>query len=182
MKDVVLLSGGIDSAVILAELVSKGKKPWCVSFEYQQPAQNEVGAAEKLAEFYKVTWCASSFNVLSSGEWGFHEWSKMNKPNQVVLKNRNAMFLSLASAYGSTLHFGAIKNDSSIFEDCERSFFDRMETVLGVKIETPLINMSKKEVMEKAKELGVPVHLCVSCYRGNNCGVCLSCTERKLAE
>jgi 7-cyano-7-deazaguanine synthase len=182
MKEVVLLSGGVDSAVILAELVAAGKKPWCVSFEYQQPAQNEVGAAEKLAEFYGVTWCASSFNVLSSGNWGFHEWSKMDQPHQVVLKNRNAMFLALASAYGETLYLGAIKNDQEVFEDCRRPFFDEMERVLGVTIKTPLIDMIKAQVLEKAKDLGVPLDLCVSCYRGNVCGVCLSCMERRAAE
>ena len=181
MRDVILLSGGVDSALILARLVESQKKPWAVSFEYQQPAQAEYRAAEKIAEHYGVTWCASNFSVLSSGSWGFAEWSEMNQPDQIVLKNRNAMFLTLGSAYGDTLYIGAIKNDQELFKDCRRDFFDKMEDVLQVKIETPLINMTKIEVLEEAKAIGVPLNLCVSCYRGNDCGVCLSCLERGAA-
>ena len=178
MKNVVLLSGGVDSALILAKLVESNEKVWTVSFEYQQPAQSECLSAEKLAEHYGVTWCASNFSVLSSGTWGFAEWSDMNEPHQIVLKNRNAMFLSLASAYGDRLFIGAIKNDQELFKDCRREFFDAMEKVLDVEICTPLINMTKEEVLEEARSIGVPLHLCMSCYRGNNCGRCLSCIER----
>ena len=177
MENIVLLSGGIDSAVILARLVNDGKQVGAVSFEYQQPAQSEFSAAEKIAEHFGVTWFSSSFSVLSSGSWGFAEWSDMNKAHQIVLKNRNAMFLSLASAFGQTLYLGAIKNDQELFKDCRRDFFDKMEDVLAVQIKTPLIDMTKKEVLEEARALGVPLELCVSCYRGNACGRCLSCLE-----
>lgn len=183
MRDVILLSGGVDSALILARLVGSdnkvwsGDRIWAVTFDYQQPARSEIAAAEKLAEFYGVTWCASSFNVISSGEWGFSEWSDMNEPDQIVLKNRNAMFLSLASAYGETLHVGAIKNDQDLFKDCRREFFNKMEDVLEVNIQTPLIEMTKAEVVEEARAVSVPLDLCVSCYRGNACGRCLSCLE-----
>lgn len=180
----VLLSGGVDSAVMLAQLLERedAKNVWAVFFDYEQPARRETLASQAIAEHYGVTWCGSSFSAISSGHWGFHEWTDMSKPEQVVLRNRNAMFLSIASVYGGTLWIGATKSDQEVFEDCRRPFFDTMEKALGVNIETPLIGMTKREVVDEARRLDVPMDLCISCYKGTGCGRCLACQERMAAE
>ena len=178
MRKVVLLSGGVDSALILARLLRAGGDVLALCFDYGQPARSEVLASEALADYYGVKWCCPSFSVGSGEGWGFDDTTEMNQASQIVLRNRNAMFLALASAYGLALYIGAIKDDHEVFQDCRQGFFDKMGQVLGVTIETPLIKMTKAEVMQEARDLGVPLDLCVSCYRGTSCGRCLSCVER----
>ena len=83
---------------------------------------------------------------------------------------------------------GAVEEDSSGYPDCRRSFFDVFEKVISegtkpeteISIVTPLINLSKREIIEKGMEMKIPFHLTWSCYRKEDipCGECDSCALR----
>ncbi|SVD38706.1 uncharacterized protein METZ01_LOCUS391560, partial [marine metagenome] len=107
---------------------------------------------------------------------------------------RNANILSVAVSWAevlkaSIIYIGAVEEDSSGYPDCRRSFFDAFEKVIligtklgtNIKIMTPLISLSKKEIIEKGKSLNAPLHLTWSCYKREDvpCGECDSCALRK---
>jgi len=106
---------------------------------------------------------------------------------------RNANILAAATSWAEVLgaeaiYVGAVEEDSSGYPDCRRSFFDAFEKTIDtgtkpgtqIKIFTPLINLSKKEIVEKGIELKAPIHLTWSCYKNEDvpCGECDSCALR----
>ena len=107
---------------------------------------------------------------------------------------RNANILSSAVSWAEVINaksifIGAVEEDSSGYPDCRRSFFDAFEKAIDkgtknetkIKIETPLIHLSKKEIILKGVELGAPLHLSWSCYKNQEipCQNCDSCALRK---
>jgi len=107
---------------------------------------------------------------------------------------RNANILSVATSWAevlniSMIYIGAVEEDSSGYPDCRRSFFDAFEEVIltgtkprtNIKIKTPLISLSKKEIVIKGILLNAPLHLTWSCYKNEDvpCGICDSCALRK---
>ena len=107
---------------------------------------------------------------------------------------RNANILSAAVSWaevlGSTaIYVGAVEEDSSGYPDCRRSFFDAFEVMIitgtkmqkNIQIKTPLITLSKKEIVKKGMSLNAPLHLTWSCYKNEDvpCGGCDSCLLRK---
>jgi len=106
---------------------------------------------------------------------------------------RNGIFLSIATAIAEkhqaqALFIGVVQEDSSGYPDCTDNFIDKMQSAMnqGTKEETkldiitPLVHLSKKQIVEKAIELDVPLHLTWSCYKNEDkaCGVCDSCRLR----
>ncbi len=106
---------------------------------------------------------------------------------------RNANILAIATSYAEVIgaeaiFIGAMQLDSSGYPDCRREFFDAYEIAIDlgtkpetkIKIITPIINFSKKDIVEKGMSLGVPFHLTWSCYSETEiaCGVCDSCALR----
>ena len=106
---------------------------------------------------------------------------------------RNANLLSIATSWAEVLearfiYIGAVQEDSSGYPDCRESFFKAFNAVIeegtkpdtSIKIVTPLIHLSKKEIVEKGVELNVPFHLTWSCYKEEEmaCGQCDSCLLR----
>ena len=106
---------------------------------------------------------------------------------------RNANILAAATSWAEVLgakaiYVGAVEEDSSGYPDCRRSFFDAFEQTIytgtkpgtQIKIITPLINLSKKEIVEKGIALNAPLHLTWSCYKNEDvpCGECDSCYLR----
>ena len=106
---------------------------------------------------------------------------------------RNANILSVAVSWAEVLkavviYVGAVEEDSSGYPDCRRSFFDAFESVINsgtkpgtnIKIITPLITLTKKEIVEKSIFLNAPLHLTWSCYKNEDmpCGKCDSCALR----
>ena len=107
---------------------------------------------------------------------------------------RNANILSIATSWAEvhdakSLYIGAVEEDSSGYPDCRREFYDAFEKCIesgtkpqtNIKIITPLINLSKKEIILKANEVNAPLHLTWSCYKSNDkpCMECDSCCLRK---
>ena len=106
---------------------------------------------------------------------------------------RNANILAIATSWaevlgGRRLYIGAVEEDSSGYPDCRRSFFDAFERVIeqGTKpgtacaVHTPVINLTKRQIVEEALRLHAPLHLTWSCYKSNDvpCGTCDSCALR----
>ncbi len=106
---------------------------------------------------------------------------------------RNGIFLSIATAIAEkhkadALFIGVVQEDSSGYPDCTDTFIDKMQNAMNqgtkketkLEIITPLVHMSKKEIVQKSIELNVPLHYTWSCYANENkaCGVCDSCRLR----
>jgi 7-cyano-7-deazaguanine synthase len=105
---------------------------------------------------------------------------------------RNAHFLSAAVSWAEvlgarTVFIGAVEQDSSGYPDCRPAYYDAFNELIrqgtkegDIRIETPLIQLRKKEIVALGVELGAPLHVSWSCYSGDEvaCGVCESCVLR----
>ncbi len=205
-KAIVLLSGGIDSAVTLYLAKKKGFHPRALIFDYGQRHRKEIEFAKRIAgkarSSYKVIklsfpWKTSSLldrkAHIPSGR-SFND-IKRGIPSTYV-PGRNLIFLSIATSFaetikGDALFIGAHTRDFSGYPDCRKAFFDIFKKVITkgtkdgkhIKIYAPLINKNKKEIIRIGLRLKVPFELTWSCYKGGRhpCGVCDSCLFRKKA-
>lgn len=198
---VVLLSGGLDSAVTLYIARDKGYQPLCLVFDYGQRHRREIESAEKIAQ---IAGC--HFKVLKidlthkrSALLDQHlELPKHASPGipATYVPARNIIFLSFALSFAealgeSAVFIGAHAEDYSGYPDCRPEFFrafERMSKVgtksgvegKEIKIFTPLINKKKSEIIREGLRLSVPFALTWSCYRGGRrpCNKCDSCYYR----
>jgi 7-cyano-7-deazaguanine synthase len=204
-RAVVLLSGGLDSATVLAIAASQGYECYALSFDYGQRAQTELNAARALvkslgakehrvfnldlAQFGGSALTDSSIDVPSDAEEGIPV---------TYVPARNTIFLSLALAWAEVLHADAIfigvnAVDYSGYPDCRPEFIAAYEQMANLatrngvtgepfKIETPLIDLTKAEIIQQGTALGLDYALTVSCYQsdddGRACGNCDSCHLR----
>lgn len=187
MKTIVLLSGGLDSATVLAMAehcnyhYSTGTlgEAATIAFDYGQPHKIELQKARALAERYKVP-----FEVITV--------PAMPRTDDVVFVGRNLVFASIAIAVAQArgfdrIGFGCNASDWKRFPDCRPEFWGslrRCAEAYGVDVWTPLLHKTKREVAGIARELLVPIELTWSCYspKGEEpCGACLACTTRKEA-
>jgi len=212
-KAVVLLSGGIDSATTAAHVINEGYEIYCLSFDYGQRHTIELECARKIsdslnAKEHKII----KLDLRSIGGSALTADIDVPKNREIDLnKNeipvtyvpaRNLIFLSIAGAWAEVLEADAIfigvtAVDYSGYPDCRPEFIDaftktiNLGTKLGVessgkfKIHTPLIDLSKREIIEMGTKLGVDYSLTISCYdpdsAGNSCGRCDSCQIRHQA-
>jgi 7-cyano-7-deazaguanine synthase len=172
----VLLSGGLDSATVLAGC--NGERA-ALAFDYGQPHKIELERAEKIARHY-----GAAFEIVAL--------PAMPRVNDVVFAGRNLVFASVAIAYAQargigTVAFGCNASDWERFPDCRPEFWrnlGRCADAYGVRVLTPLIHSSKRDVVEAARKLNVPIELTWSCYSpqaGQPCGECLACKTREEA-
>lgn len=179
MKTLVLLSGGLDSATVLAWADKQKDQIAAIGFDYGQAHHIELTRARAIAADFGVP-----FEVVQT--------PTMPKVNDVVFAGRNLVFAAIAIAKAQAGGFdqiavGCNATDWARFPDCRPVFWQALRTVAeayGIGIATPLIRMSKREVVELATSLGVPVSLTWSCYSprdGEPCGECLACTVRQEA-
>lgn len=203
---VVLLSGGLDSATTLAIARDEGYACHALSVDYSQRHRSELAAAAKLAkalgavEHQIVELDLSRFggSALTQADIAVPEHASPGIPVTYV-PARNTIMLSLALAWMEVLgahdiFIGVNAVDYSGYPDCRPAFiaaFERMAnlaTKIGVegtsiKIHTPLIDLSKAEIIQRGHALGVDFSHTVSCYQadalGRACGVCDSCRLRR---
>jgi len=206
MKAVVLLSGGLDSATTLALAIRDGYACHVLSFNYGQRHSIELTAAKKVAASLPaaehriidldLAWIGGS--ALTDTRIAVPEIPTEGIPVTYV-PARNTIFLSYALGYAEVLGTGDIfigvnAVDYSGYPDCRpeyiRAFENmaRLATKAGVegapfKIHTPLIRLSKADIIRTGAALGVDYSLTVSCYQadaqGRACGRCDSCRFRK---
>lgn len=203
---VVCLSGGVDSCVT-AGLVVQSHEPALLHVNYGQRTEaRELTSFRQIADFYGV----ERRLVVDLDFLGQIGGSSLTDPAQAVPEGdlgrkdipstyvpfRNANILSAAVAWAETLgaaavYVGAVEEDSSGYPDCREDFFEafRKAVALGtrpdskIEIVTPVIRMSKADIVRKGAELGAPFHLTWSCYREEDiaCGECDSCLLRMRA-
>jgi 7-cyano-7-deazaguanine synthase len=200
---IVALSGGLDSCVTTA-IAKQEYELALFHANYKQRTENrELKSFNDVADFYGIEKrLIIDFSHLSKiGGSSLTDWSinveeadLSNKsiPNSYV-PFRNANILSVCISWGEVLNasavfIGAVNEDSSGYPDCRPEFFTSFEKMaaLGtkpetnIKIITPVINLSKKEIVLKGIELNAPFHLTWSCYQSEEkaCGICDSCALR----
>ena len=208
-KAVVLLSGGLDSAVALYLAKSQGYELHAISFDYGQRHNRELEAAKAIAK--KAGVINHQIVTLKLDKWGGSsltdsaiqvEDGDINRNDIPVtyVPARNMVFLSvaasLAEAIGAqNIFIGVSEVDYSGYVDCRQEFIDSMEkainlgTVMGaeknqpIKTHAPFVNKTKAEEIKLGVELGVDFGLTWSCYRGGEkpCGKCDSCLLRAKA-
>jgi len=206
-RAVVLVSGGLDSATTLAIANSEGYNCFALSFDYGQRSISELKAAERVADALGVT--EHKRIHLGLGEIGGSALTEdaIDVPKKGVQADmipvtyvpaRNTVFLSLALGWAEVLDaqdifIGVNAVDYSGYPDCRPEFIEQFEklaavaTKVGVeggtlRIHTPLIELSKAEIIQRGTALGVDFAQTVSCYdadiSGRACGVCDSCRLR----
>lgn len=193
---VVLLSGGLDSAVALYYAKAKGYKCLCLIFDYGQRHKKEIIQAQKIA---KAAGCPYKLLKISFPWKGSALLDKKIKIPEMIsagvpvtyVPGRNIIFLSFAISLAETLKakavfIGAHSQDYSGYPDCRPEFlsaFSRLAktgTVGEYEIAAPLLRKNKSQIIRMGKKLGVPFGLTWSCYAGGKtpCGKCDSCRYR----
>ena len=210
-KAVVLLSGGLDSTTVLAIANASGYDSYALSFSYGQRHSWELECAGKIAANSGVkdhrvaqidlrVFGGSALTADISVPKGRSLEEMSDKIPVTYVPARNTIFLSFALAWAevlgsSDIFIGVNALDYSGYPDCRPEFIEAFErlanlaTKAGVegrrklKIHTPLISLSKAEIVRKGQELGVDFALTSSCYdpspTGQPCGACDSCLLRQ---
>jgi len=205
-RAVVLVSGGLDSATLLALARAEGRSCVALSADYGQRHRAELDAAARVAEalgaarhvVVKVDLRAVGGSALTDEIEVPRAGAQRGVPITYV-PARNMLLLSLAFGLAEVegageVWIGANAVDYSGYPDCRREFLEAFERAgeLGtkagveggpVRVRAPLVEWSKGEIIRKGAELGVDYSMTVSCYsanaRGQACGVCDSCRIRR---
>lgn len=201
-----MVSGGLDSATVLAMARSEGYECYALSFDYGQRHYAELHAAKKIAEVYGAI--EHQVLHLDLNRLGGSALTDINIDVPTVHEEgipvtyvpaRNTIFLSMALAWAEILKaddifIGVNAVDYSGYPDCRPEYIKAYEvmanlaTKVGVegnhlKIHTPLIDMTKAEIIRQGLLKGVDYSLTVSCYsaddQGRACGKCDSCRLRR---
>jgi 7-cyano-7-deazaguanine synthase len=202
-KAVILLSGGLDSATVLAMATSSGFQCHALSVNYGQRHSSELLAAEKVSRANSATLKTIELDLRAFG--GSALTADIDVPEEegegipiTYVPARNTIMLSLALAWAEVLgandiFIGVNAVDYSGYPDCRPEFIKAYEemanlaTKAGVEgnhltIHTPLLDITKAEIIRQGTKLGVDYALTVSCYQadeqGRACRVCDSCRIR----
>jgi len=203
---IVLLSGGLDSATVLAMARRDGWKCHALSIDYGQRHRAELSAAQRVAQAlgaveHRVV--ALDLRVFGGSALTDASIPVPTSPSPGIpvtyVPARNTIFLSLALAYaevtGSDAIFtGANAVDYSGYPDCRPEYLRAFEAMANlatrraiegapIRIEAPIVRMTKADIVRRGHELGVDFSLTVSCYsadeEGRACGRCESCRLRR---
>lgn len=209
-KAVVLLSGGLDSATILAIAQSQGYDVYTMSFRYGQRHVLELDSAKQISEKMGAKkHVVVDIDLRAFGGSALTDDIEVPKERSdqeigtgipiTYVPARNTIFLSFALAWAETLEIDTIfigvnALDYSGYPDCRPEYIEayqemaNLATKAGIegttqlKVHTPLISMTKAQIIQKGTELGVDYGLTLSCYdpdpEGRACGTCDSCLLR----
>ncbi len=204
-KAVVLLSGGLDSATILAQAKAAGFACYSMSFDYGQRHRAELQAAERVAQQMGVVEhkvIGLNLNGIGGSALTDSSIAVPEAPTEGIpvtyVPARNTVFLSLALGWAEVLgahdiFIGVNAVDYSGYPDCRPQFIEAFERVAnlatregvegrGFRIQAPLQNLSKAQIVQIGVQHGVDYGLTVSCYQadddGRACGKCDSCRLR----
>lgn len=203
-KTIVMLSGGMDSAVALAEAVKKygHEQVWAVTFDYGQRHIRELDAVSKLVNHYDVGWKYFPIDLTKIGGSSLTD-TKIEvpdlesdiRPQEVAMTYvpmRNTIFLAICAAYAEvlgceTIYTGFNWIDSGGYPDTTQIYVDVMNLMLAIgsrdqpKIVAPLVKMTKAQIVQRGEELKVPWQITWSCYKGlaKPCGICNACVQRE---
>ncbi|HBZ56216.1 MAG TPA: 7-cyano-7-deazaguanine synthase QueC [Syntrophobacteraceae bacterium] len=202
-RAVVLVSGGMDSCVAAAIAAREFEVAFLHLNYGQRTERRELRAFHEIAAHYGVTRClaVSMEHLAAIGGSSLTDRSMDVTPADLhatgiptsYVPFRNANLLAVAVSWAEALKaeavfIGAVEEDSSGYPDCRRSFYEAYNTVIRegtkpdthIRIVTPLIEMTKAEIVQQGVELMAPLHLTWSCYQREDvaCGTCDSCALR----
>ncbi len=205
-RAVVLLSGGLDSCTTLAIAQSQGFETYALSFDYGQRHRSELDAAERIAKAFGTSdhkTLKLDLGLIGGSALTDNSIDIPINPTDEIpatyVPARNTVFLSLALGWAEVLEannifIGVNAVDYSGYPDCRPEFIQAFEQVAKLatkasveghpfKVNTPLIDLTKTEIIKIGLRLGVDYGLTISCYQadeqGRACGKCDSCQFRE---
>ncbi len=206
-KAVILLSGGLDSTTVLAIAKEQNYDCYALSFDYGQKQRSELESSIAIAKksnviehrIMKISLNDIGGSALTDKDISVPKFSDSDDIPITYVPARNTIFLSFALAWAEvvdcqTIFIGVNALDYSGYPDCRPEFIEAFETMANlatkqsvegdrIQIKTPLINMTKAEIIKKGLSLGVDYSETTSCYDANSlgeaCGECDACVLRK---
>jgi 7-cyano-7-deazaguanine synthase len=206
-KAIILLSGGLDSTTVLAIAKEQGYECYALSFDYGQKQRSELKSSKKISNQFQVIEhriMQISLNdiggsALTDKNISIPKYSDSNEIPITYVPARNTIFLSFALAWAEVIDcqnifIGVNALDYSGYPDCRPEFIKAFEDMANlatkqsvegdrINIMTPLINMSKAEIIQTGLRLGVNYSDTTSCYdanaNGEACGECDACVLRR---
>jgi len=204
-KAVILLSGGLDSSTTLAMARDSGYECYALSFDYGQRHLAELNAVQRILQQYgDISHKVIHLDLDQIGGSALTD-TGIEVPTEpstgipvTYVPARNTIFLSLALAYAevlgaNTIFIGVNAVDYSGYPDCRPEYIQSFQELANlatkrgvegekIQLQTPLIHLSKSEIIQAGIKLGVDYGLTVSCYsaddQGKACGLCDSCRLR----
>jgi 7-cyano-7-deazaguanine synthase len=205
-KAIILLSGGLDSATVLALAHQQNYQLYALSFDYGQKHNIELESAKILAQKYPVS--EHKIINLGLGDLGGSALTDASLQIPTVEQSgipityvpaRNTVFLAFALGWAEVLNahdifIGVNAVDYSGYPDCRPEFINAFQTLANlatqagveghtIKVHSPLIHLSKGDIIKKGMQLGVDYAQTISCYSadpsGKACGACDSCRLRR---
>jgi 7-cyano-7-deazaguanine synthase len=201
-RAVVLVSGGMDSAVAAAIAVRQHTAAFLHVSYGQRTEARERRAFEALADHYQVKRLALKLDALARVGGSCLTDPSIPVPEADLSRSeipvsyvpfRNTHLLAAAVSWAEVIdagaiYIGAVEEDSSGYPDCRRPYYEAFNRLIEVgtrpgtrlRVETPLIQMRKAEIVRLGTDLNAPFHLTWSCYRSEDaaCGRCDSCALR----
>jgi 7-cyano-7-deazaguanine synthase len=202
----VILSGGMDSTALMAHYHANGDRLLAVSIDYGQRHRREIMSAADVAAHYNAQHIVVDLSPVgrlltgsaltdASIEVPIGHYAAPSMKATVV-PNRNMIFTSVVvgvaiSRGASTVALGVHAGDHAIYPDCRPEFIDAVARAVEVgnegfdppAVEAPFVHITKTDIVRHATELGAPLDLTWSCYKGGavHCGTCGTCVERQEA-
>lgn len=203
-SSVVLLSGGLDSTVLLAKLVGEGRRVLAMGVDYGQRHRREIDAARAICEKLGVPYRLADLRAITP-LFGKNSLTDTSVPvaegaydeagmKTTVVPARNLILISLATAWAisekcDSIAYAAHGGDHTIYPDCRPEFADKLDAVVRISdwhplfLERPFVAMDKADIVRLGAAIGAPLELTWSCYNGGekHCGKCGTCVERREA-
>lgn len=194
MKFIHLFSGGLDSTVLLYDLLHQEAHVHCLLFNYGQKHVKEIDHAERICDHLNVP-----YDRVVLAPKVFYRSTLTNRTGELIgrdtiVPNRNMVMISIAASYalsfgGTAVTWAANADDAEVYPDCRYEFFKAINEALRIadnrrmEVHAPYIQRSKKQIVEIGRTLNVPFESTWSCYTGKvePCGKCGACIERDKA-
>jgi len=204
MKSLLIYSGGLDSTVLLRQLLAAGDEVLTLTVDYGQRHRRELVHAERIAKLYGVEWRLADLRSITPLLAGSSQTSAdiavphghyaEESMKQTVVPNRNMIMIAVAGGWAISekcdrVAYAAHTGDHVIYPDCRPEFAAALGQALQladwhpVELYCPFIGLTKGQIVAQGAELGVDFSLTWSCYEGGeiHCGECGTCFERREA-
>lgn len=204
MKTILIYSGGMDSTVLLYQLLNEGNEVKALSVDYGQRHKKEIDAARAIADRLGVEHRVADLTGITSMLGGSSLTSSdidvpeghyaEDNMKATVVPNRNMIMLSVAAGWAistkcDSISYAAHSGDHAIYPDCREEFAQAVDQAIQladwhkVVLNRPFVGSTKADIVALGTKLGVPFEDTWSCYKGGSlhCGRCGTCVERREA-
>lgn len=204
MKSLAVFSGGLDSTVMLWQLLAAGDEVIALSIDYAQRHRRELAQAELIARRLNVEWRVADLSAIAPLLAGSSQTSldiavphghyAEETMKQTVVPNRNMIMIAVAAGWAISrrcdrVTYAAHAGDHTIYPDCRPEFAAALGNAIAladwhrIELHCPFLAMNKAEIVALGARLGVDFGATWSCYEGGSvhCGRCGTCVERREA-